>query len=210
MLDGFVESGIGAIIGFFLAQIVNMGKIIRDWYNRPKFVVESRQENWILERAERHTVYGFFVRNKGRTIATGVRVQVVKILARHDGNKHYILSENAYDLLPYHQGRRESVSVPLTLFPGSSVDIHLASRNDYDNGAYEDVIYPSVSELPHLFEEIATGANEYIYTVVVFDDKANSSQKTSCLSLILILRRGCDKASGWFVRRCGRSAGSWS
>ena len=147
MLDGFVESGIGAMIGFVLAQLVNVAKIFWDRYNRPKLVIESREANWILEPTERHTVYGFSLRNKGRTIATGVRVQLVKIVARHDGNKQYLLSENAYDLLPYHQGKRESVSVPLTLFPGSSVEIYLASRNDSDNGAYEDVIYPSVSGL---------------------------------------------------------------
>ena len=34
--------------------------------------------------------------------------------------------------------------------------------------------------------------------------------KYSCLSMNLILRRGCDRASDWFARRCGRSAGSWS
>lgn len=181
MFDGIVESGTGAIIGFFLAQIVNFAKIFRDWFNRPKLVIESRHTNWLLESTERHTVYGFCVRNKGRTIATGVRIQLVKIVARHEGNKHYRLSENTYDLAPYHHGKRESVSAPLTLVPGSSVEIDLASRNDSDNGAYEDVIYPSVSQLPHLFEEIATGAIEYTYSVVVFDDRANSSQKTLSL-----------------------------
>ena len=41
-------------------------------------------------------------------------------------------------------------------------------------------------------------------------DDGTSWQNNSCLSMNLILRRGCDRASDWFARRCGRSAGSWS
>ena len=57
MLDGFVESGIGAMIGFFLAQLVNVAKTFVDWYNRPQFAIDSRHDNWILEPSERDTVY---------------------------------------------------------------------------------------------------------------------------------------------------------
>lgn len=171
-----MESGIGAIVGFLLAQLINAAKLLREWYTRPKLVIESRHENSVLEISERHTIYGFSIRNTGRSIATGVRVQVTKIVAQLDGTNNRVLSENAYDLSPYRQVKGETPSVPLTLVPGAAIEINLASRNDFDDGICEDVIYPSVSEIPHLFEEIATGAIGYSYTVVVFDDKARSSQ----------------------------------
>ena len=182
MLEGYVESGIGAIVGFALAQLFNGAKMIREWYTRPKLVIESCHENAVLETTEHHTIYGFSVRNSGRGIATGVRVQLLTIVARHEGKKHYRLSENAYDLSPYRRGKSESLSVPLTLVPGAAIEIMLASRNDFkDDAICDDVIYPSVSEIPHLFEEIATGADEYRYTIVAFDDKAHSTQKTLSL-----------------------------
>ena len=88
------------------------------------------------------------------------------------------MSENAYDLSPYRRGKSEPPSVPLTLFRRAAVEIILASRSDVkDDAIYDDIIYPSVSEIPHLFEEIATGADEYRYTIVAFDDKANSTKK---------------------------------
>ena len=177
MFEDFVGPATGAIVGFFLAQFVNIGKIFINWRHRPKLIIECCQENWILEPTERDTIYGLSVRNKGRRIATGVRVQLVKIVAKHDGDVCRLLSENAYDLLPYRQGSGEPVPIPLTLIPGSSVEIIMASRKDSDSGAYEDVIFPTVSNLPHLFEDLATGAIEYTYTVVVFDDKGNFSQK---------------------------------
>ena len=177
-------SGIGAIVGFALAQLINGAKIIlngvkiiREWYTRPKLVIEPCCENSVIETTEHHTIYGFSIRNAGRRIATGVRVQLVKIVAQNNGTKNRLLSENAYDLSPYRRGKGELLSVPLTLVPGAAIEIKLASRNDFDDEIYEDVIYPSVSALPHLFEEIATGATGYLYTVVVFDDKAHSSQK---------------------------------
>lgn len=175
--EGYVEAGIGAVVGFVLAQLINAAKLLREWYTRPKLVIESRHEHSVLEISERHTFYGFSIRNTGRSIATGVRVQVIKIVAQHDGSKNLVLSENAYDLSPYRRGKGETLSAPMTLVPGAAIEINLASRNDFDDGMYEDVIYPSVSEVPHLFEEIATGATGYSYTVVVFDDKARSSQK---------------------------------
>ena len=181
MFEGFLEASVGAVIGFLLAQIINAAKIFRDWYKRPKLIIRSRGENWLLEPTERHTIYGFSLHNAGRSIATGVQVQLVKVIAQHDENKHCLLSENAYDLFPYRRETRENISVPLTLVPGAAVDIQLASRNDHDDRPYEDVIYPSVSEIPELFEETATGATAYMYTVVAFDDKANFAQETLSL-----------------------------
>ena len=103
------------------------------------------------------------------------------MIAQHGGNRHSLLSENAYDLFPYRRATRETESVPLTLVPGAAVEIQLASRNDHDDRPHEDVIYPSVSEIPELFEETASGATAYMYTVVAFDDKANFAQETLSL-----------------------------
>lgn len=181
MFEGLLESIVGAIIGFLLAEIINAAKILWDWYRRPKLIIRSRNENFLLEPSEHHTIYGFHLHNAGRSIATGVQIQLVKMIAQHDENRGYLLSENAYDLFPYRRDTRETMSVPLTLVPGAAVEIKLASRNDHDDGPYEDVIYPSVSEIPELFEETASGATAYAYTVVAFDDKANFVQETLSL-----------------------------
>ena len=90
MLEGYMDSGIGAAIGFALAQLINVARAIREWYTRPKLVIESCHENSVLETTEYHTVYGFSIRNAGRSIATGVRVQLLEIVARHEGDKHYL------------------------------------------------------------------------------------------------------------------------
>lgn len=179
MIESLVQSGTGAIVGFLLAQLVNCAKLGHEWYKRPRIVLQSRDKDTVLEVTERHKVYGFSLQNVGRRIATGIRVQLVKIEARH-GERHICLLHNAYDLRPYRQERSDSPLVPITLFPGAQIDIALASRYE-ENTEHADVAWPSVPELPELFEELAAEANEYLYTVVAFDEKDHAAWRVFSL-----------------------------
>ena len=177
-LHSYVESGIGAIVGFVLAQLFNFAKLAWVWWNRPKLVIEAFGENSVLETGECRTHYGCSVRNTGRRIATGVRVQLVRIEGRRTGHEYRCLLDHAYNLSPFRGGTVKSTFAPLVLTPGVAIEIGLASKKDFDDGGVnDDIIFPSISGVPELFEEIAFDLDEYRYTLVAFDDKAHSAMK---------------------------------
>jgi hypothetical protein len=178
----FIKSGIGAILGFLLAQFVNVARLIWDWWNRPKLVIEPVGQNCVLlghgteagsGEIYDEEVYGFYVRNTGRRIATGVRVQLINIEYReHNWPKFADISEHAYDLALYKGAGRKSEDTEAVLVPEATVVIELARwREDYGT------IFPAVSGLPDYYEEICALATEYRFTVVAFDDKAHFVRK---------------------------------
>lgn len=182
-----IRSGIGAILGFLLAQLVNLSKIIWDSWNRPKLAIEPVGDNCLLlshsteassgERIKEN-IFGFEVRNIGRRIATGVRAQLIKIEYRNrDWPKFADISTHAYDLALYLGAGRKSQDTRAVLIPGASVTIELAGwREDYD------AVFPAVSGLPDYYEEICAGATEYRFTVVAFDDTARFVRKILTVS----------------------------
>jgi hypothetical protein len=177
-----IKSGIGAFIGFFLAQLVNLARLIWEWWNRPRLAIYEIGDNNILLS---HTVeaanheyykekrYGFYVRNAGRRAATGIRFQIIKIEYRgKEWPEFAVSSEHAYELALYGGQHVRSRDTETVLVPGATAVIDLAGwREDYD------VIFPSVTGLPDYYEEICSGADEYRFTVVAFDDKARYVQK---------------------------------
>ncbi|MHA1523681.1 MAG: hypothetical protein ACTSY1_04655, partial [Alphaproteobacteria bacterium] len=65
----------------------------------------------------------------------------------------------------------------IVLVPNASVLVHVAGwREDYD------VVFPNVSGKPHYYEEMCSGAREYRFTVVAFDD--NSRYVKEILTII--------------------------
>lgn len=176
-MSSYLESGIGAVIGFVLAQLVNVVKLFWEWRNRPKLIIESNGDNSVLETGEHYSHYGCSVRNVGRTIATGVRVQLVRIEGRHSGHEFRCLLEHTYELFPFRHGTGASASAPIVLVPGMAIEIGLASKKGSDVITHCDAILPSVSGIPELFEEMVFGLSEYRYTVVAFDDRAHSARK---------------------------------
>lgn len=183
----FIKSGIGAILGFLLAQFVNLASVIWEWWNRPKLVIEPVGENCVLlahgteaGKGEIYDeeIYGLYVRNTGRKIATAVRVQLIKIEYRErDWPKFADISEHAYDLALYKGAGRKSEDTEAVLVPGATVVIELAGwREDYHT------IFPAVSGLPDYYEEICSLATEYRFTVVAFDDKAHFVRKVLTVS----------------------------
>lgn len=177
-----IKSGIGAILGFVLAQFVNFARIIYEWWNQPKLMIEPVGKNCVLlaHGAEAgngqiydEEIFGFYIRNIGRRIATGVRVQLIKIEYRErDWPDFAGISEHAYDLALYKGAAPRSEATETVLVPGASVVIELAGwRED------QFAILPAVSGLPDYYEEICATATEYRFTVVAFDDRARFVQK---------------------------------
>src|SRR5260221_11782372 len=82
----------GGLAGFMLAQIVQAGKWFIDWCQRPYLVIEDHNDCLILSHSDEQANgeryeekrYGFYVRNRGRSIATGVQFQLIKIEHKPD------------------------------------------------------------------------------------------------------------------------------
>lgn len=192
-----IKSGIGAFLGFLLAQLINVAKLVWDWRMQPRLVIESPGDNCeILSHGAEaghgeiydEKIYGFYVRNVGRRIATGVRIQLIKIeYAERSWPEFAEISEHAYDLALYKGAGRKSEDTEATLVPGAAVTVKLAGwREDYDP------VFPAVSGLPDYYEEICGSATRYKFTVVAFDEREQFVQKV----LTVTLGRGKPAKSG--------------
>ena len=86
-----LASAMGAIIGFVLAEIFSLVKLIRMWWTRPRLVIDVGHDNCqILSHGVPtgsgemydEKIFGFQIRNAGRRIATGVKAQLSKLSMR--------------------------------------------------------------------------------------------------------------------------------
>jgi hypothetical protein len=173
-----LRSGLGAIIGFALAQTVNIAKVAGEWLVRPRLRIEAiDKDSWRIlthhaEAANGETyeeeTYGFYVRNAGRRIATGVRFQLMKIEYRGKNFPHFVdRSLQTHDLSVYNQFGDGRGASAITLVPNARAIVHLGTwRED------SSVIFPAVASIPDYYEESCQGADEFRFTVVAFDDKA--------------------------------------
>jgi hypothetical protein len=178
----FLKSGLGAVIGFALAQFVNLVKVARDWLMRPRLRIEpvsGGSNGWRIlmhsaqvnrgEFLEEET-YGFYVHNIGRTIATGVRFQLIKIEYRGSEWPEFAEASNqTSDLAVYNgSGANKRGAESATLVPGAKTLVHLGSwREDYD------VVFPAIHSIPDYYEESCSSADEFRFTVVAYDDHAH-------------------------------------
>lgn len=177
-----IRSGIGAVIGFLLAQLINVARLIWEWWTRPRLVIELPHENCqILSHGAQvgrgkiydEKIFGFYVRNEGQRIATGVRFQLVKIEYREKEWPEFAdISDQAYELTLYMGAGRKSEDTETVLVPRAGALVELGGwREDHE------AIFPSVVGLPDYYEEICAGATDFRFTVVAFDDKARFVRK---------------------------------
>ena len=99
--DDYVKGAVGSVIGFALAQAVNLAKVGREWWRRPKLHIEFY--NTDAQTLRHHVdaghdiveeiVYGFTIRNSGRSMAEGVEVYLIEYKIERGGR--LILGENA-------------------------------------------------------------------------------------------------------------------
>jgi hypothetical protein len=188
-----LQSGTGAIIGFTLAQAVNLAKLGIDWLRRPILRIDNSDNCCILsdfvevgsgELCQRE-MYAFSVTNRGKRIATHVRFQLIKLEYRgktsvkreDDPQQFHVMVDYAASLPIYDHAFNERVE-ETTLVPGATALIKIAEwRDDYD------VIWPAIHPMPQYFEESCQSAESYRFTVVVFADGADVAKRS------LIIRR---------------------
>jgi hypothetical protein len=168
-----LESFLGAIVGFLLAQIVNLATLAYNRWRRPILVIEEVGDgNRILSHSTElnrgewvdEVYYGFRVRNAGKRIALGVRCQLLKMeVRRTEAAPFRTVLDTATELYTYSGAGQRHGSSEATVIPGSSVDFELAWWRE-DAG----VVSPSSKKLPDYLVESCGDAVEYRFTVVAF------------------------------------------
>jgi hypothetical protein len=177
----FIKGGVGAVIGFLLAQFVAFGTLIWNWFRKSKLAIEKLDRNMIMshtiqisrEDYGQEEVYGFTVRNKGKKIATGVRFQILGIQFRE---KHLvdfsILSDLALNLKTYAANPDHGQEI-ITLVPKAAATVALALLQ-----AEDGVVYPSAKGVMEYYEEMCADAFEYRFEIAVFDDSGDFATET--------------------------------
>lgn len=164
-------------MGFALAQVLNISKLLHDWVVQPRLRIEKVGGTWrILSHSTevvsgelcKEEIFGFYVRNIGRRAATGVRCQLLKIEHRGRESPEFMnIDEGAANLRIYAGDSVREGELMTTLIPKASVLFQIATwRADYS------VAFPSIDRVPPYYEEFCAGAVEYRFTVVAIDDQA--------------------------------------
>jgi hypothetical protein len=184
----FVKPAIGAGLGFVLAQVFNLAKLIHERIMRPKLrIFDPKGRNWQflmqLVEAEKgkkrieERRYGFCVCNYGHRIATGVRFQLLKIEYRHEGwAEFHQISGQTFDLFVANESGSDRGANMTTLVPGAVTTVHLASwREDFE------LVLPETAVMPMGYVEMCQHAVEFRFTVVAFDDQAQFTKSVATI-----------------------------
>jgi hypothetical protein len=182
-----IKSGLGAVIGFMLAQVVSLSTFAASRIRRPRLgILSSQSQNWQIlmhsveaENGEtyKEEEYGFYVCNRGRRIATEVQFQILSIECRGRNQSEFAeISRHTFDLEVYSGSNRRVGEKIVTLVPGAQVLIHLASWREDSN-----VVYPAVDAIPDYYEEICSHAIDYRFTIVSFDDSGMSTTSVASI-----------------------------
>ena len=177
-LLGMVAAAVAVIDGLVRAA----EGLVRCWkhFNGQQLAIESIGESSVLDVTERHTIYGFSVRNVGRNLAKDVRVQLVKVEGRDQSGNYRTLLEQTFELEPVGDGEDSSTS--MAIVPGRTIQVRLASsRHDSGYGPYCGVVFPAVSGLSEHYEEFAADVDDYRFTVAVFADDSGAVSKSLCI-----------------------------
>jgi len=174
------KPGLGAIIGFLLAQFVDVAVLIWGRWRRSKLTIELMASNVIMAHTVmfspteegREEVYAFVVRNVGKKIATGVRFQILNIRLRNRGLSEFAnLSDVALSLKTYSDDEKRGRET-ITLVPKAAANIALA-RWRQDLG----VVRPCAPSVFEYYDEMCANAVEYRFEVTVFDDSGDFATK---------------------------------
>lgn len=194
-----IKSGAGAVVGFTLAQLVSLAAIIRKWKLRPKLEIQEIENALLLSHTSQISAsetaeemyFGFKVKNAGRTIATGVRFQIIGIKFREGGQFVDYLGDMALDLSVY-RGAAGSVVGPkeITLVPSAAVNIALAWwREDYE------CVRPCIENAFDYYDEMADNKTEYEFAIVAFDDAKNLATATIKVDRLFRTRKKLQQAA---------------
>lgn len=111
--------------------------------------------------------YGFYVENRGRRIAEGVRFQILAIEYRTRKETTFsVASSSTFDLFTYTGADGARGSPSATIVPGALAQVALGWwRQD------RNVVVPATNAALDYYEEILSDAVEYRFKVVAFDKK---------------------------------------
>jgi hypothetical protein len=180
----FITPALGAIVGFVLAQFVSVGKFLRDIYIKPKLKIETSQSYLLLSHVAQvaggemagEKYFGFTVRNVGKRIATGVRFQILAMRFRtrkQPENDFSVVIDTILELSTYQGADGPRGSKEATLVPGAGVTVALGWwREDHDT------VRPMATNVPDYFEETCSGAIEYEFDLVAFNDRGDFEAAT--------------------------------
>ena len=177
-LLGVVAAAIAVIDGSVWAVEL----LIKRWnqLNGLRLAIESVGENSVLDVTEKHTIYGFSVRNVGRKLTQNVRAQLVKVEGRGPSGEYRTLLDQTFDLEPV--GIEGDSSTSVALVPGRTIKFRMASsKHDSGYGPYYGVVYPSVLGLSERFEEFASDVGDFRYTVAAIADGERFASKALCV-----------------------------
>lgn len=171
-MDSLIQSAAGAVIGFALAQVVNVAKVIINFLYAPKLRIKTTQNCRLLDHhveqglgQRRHEIeFGFDVLNIGRRVATDVKCQLLKIEYQKRGENFRTAVDQTFPLFQYSSANNRSEAIMVTLIPKASATFHLASYQEDRH-----VIWPEIRQPLDYYEEACEGAISYWFTVVVFD-----------------------------------------
>lgn len=185
-MNDFLKAALGAIVGFSLAQIVNLARLAYDHWRRPKLALEANEGALILSHSEQTESYeyrrvdhfGFSVRNIGRMPALELRCYLLKIEISEKDSDFKDIFNNSTTLRIFESSYKiYKGPTDQTLLSGASVQFYLARR--YEDG--DNVIYPAIDFSPDYFEEICQSANRYRFTIAAF---AKNSEPVSKIIVI--------------------------
>lgn len=172
-----VGAGI-ALFGFFIGQLIPFAKWVYSNHNRPRFVVDDKEQAELILREidddgggepYEHRVWGFTVRNAGKRTAYGVRAQLN--LVSDASGKNLGSYRGAFELRP--QGHIatnvKDPFEPIDLPAGVSVTFVLAFYRD----GPDDTVSPAIRESLPYFAETFPSCGKFCYELVVFNQHGN-------------------------------------
>lgn len=174
--DDLIKSATGGVVGFMLAQFVNLVALAWKRWRRPVLVIEPASDNATIVSDSVHyanlpemldrRVYGFYVKNAGRSVAKDVQFQITRIATRRREDTEYTpVSESSHQLGIYTGADNAPGAKTVTLAPKSAALVRLGSwRED------ADVIWPAISEQIDYHEEANSDAVDWRFTVITFDE----------------------------------------
>lgn len=170
-VNDLLKSGVGAVIGFSLAQVVNLARSIHEIYVRPQLRLSAPEfcivgDPLYSEHGNPPVrYYGFKVKNTGRRVATNVQFQIEAIERKPLHHSDYQLIDCAsQQLFTFNPSKpKEKGADLITLPPGGAAVILMATWDRSDT-----VFRPSGS-IPRIELKECAGQQDYRLSVIAFE-----------------------------------------
>jgi hypothetical protein len=179
----FITPALGAIVGFALAQFVNIARLIWTASRSAKLKIDDLGTDCMLfshtlKDGSVELIYAFGVENVGKRSAAGVRFQLLKteLQTRKGSGDFDPPSHSALDLSLSHSEEGGEKTKQVTLVPGARAFVRLAVWREASG-----IITPSSAAPFDYYQKVAEYAYEYRFTVAAFDETGRFATKSFTL-----------------------------